>query len=86
MRATVAKSIALSMAALTLSLGMAATPTPAAAHPHWAHPGFFAAAIGLGVLGAIAASEYAGDPCVQYRPTYDRWGNYIGRRAVNVCQ
>ena len=23
--------------------------------------------------------------CIQYRPLYNRFGQYIGRRAVNVC-
>jgi len=23
--------------------------------------------------------------CVRYRPVYDDYGDYIGRRAVNVC-
>jgi hypothetical protein len=27
------------------------------------------------------------DPgCVRYRRVYDQYGNYVGRRAVNVCQ
>ena len=26
-----------------------------------------------------------GDGCYAYRPIYDSWGNYIGRRLVNIC-
>jgi hypothetical protein len=47
-------------------------------------------AAGIGLLGALAvgavvASQYNNDDCVQYRPTYDAWGNYVGRRPVNIC-
>ena len=38
----------------------------------------------IGAAAAAAAS--AEDPCIQYRPVYDAWGNYLGRRAVNVCE
>ena len=34
-------------------------------------------------VGAIAAMEGDG---VQYRPTYDRYGNFIGRQPVSVRQ
>jgi hypothetical protein len=87
MRASVKKSIAVSVAAVTLGFGIFTTATPAAAHP-WPHHGFrggfFGGALALGLLGGMVASEY-GDACVQYRPTYDRWGNYIGRREVDAC-
>jgi hypothetical protein len=88
MRASVKKSIALSVGAMTLGFGIFAAATPAAAHPwphHGFHGGFFAGALGLGLLGGMVASQYGDDSCVQYRPTYDRWGNYIGRRAVDAC-
>ena len=26
------------------------------------------------------------DGCWQRRPVYDRWGRYLGRQAVNVCE
>ena len=35
-------------------------------------------------LPSYEAHELDGD-CIRYRPTYDDWGNYIGRRPVNVC-
>jgi hypothetical protein len=91
-RASLKKSIALSLAALMLGASLAASATPASAKMFWPHPfhhhGFgpgFGLGIGLGVLGAVAASQYDPDPCVQYRPIYDRWGNYLGRQAINVC-
>jgi hypothetical protein len=52
------------------------------------------AAVGLGVLGlaagaALAAPGYYGDygdnGCQAYRPVYDGYGNFLGRRLVNVC-
>lgn len=91
MRASLKTSIVLSLAALTLGIGLAASATPASAKMIWPHPfhhhGFgpgFGVGLGLGLLGA-AASEYDGNSCVAFRPAYDRWGNYLGRRAINVC-
>lgn len=109
MRATLKKSIALSLAALTISAGLAASTGPAAAwvpiqnlkfpifpikpipfpgpFPHHFHPGF-GPWVAAGVIGAAAAAAAASaeDPCIQFRRVYDAWGNYLGRRAVNVCE
>ena len=66
MRASVKKSIALSVAAMTLSFGIFAATTPAAAHPwphHGFHGGFFGGALGLGLLGGMVASQYGDDLC-----------------------
>jgi hypothetical protein len=65
---------------------------------HWHHDhdgGWGAAAVGLGVLGlaagAAAASQgpyYEDQPdpgCTEYHDVYDAYGNYRGRRLVNVC-
>jgi hypothetical protein len=86
MAAIVRKTLAATLAAVTLSLAVAG-PTPASAHP-WQHggghgwgPGLALGVIGL-AAGAIAASQY---DCVRYTPVYDAYGNYIGRRPVNVC-
>ena len=89
MRASLKKSIAFSLAALVLGLGVAVSATPASAKPFWPHPfhhhhGWgpgLGVGIGLGVLGAAAAYDSA----LEYRPIYDRWGNYVGQRAINVC-
>jgi hypothetical protein len=107
MRATLKKSIALSLAALTITAGLAASTGPAAAWPpklivpfkpfpilpgpapmpHHFHPGF-GPWVAAGVIGAaaVAAAASAEDPCIQYRRVYDAWGNYLGRRAINVCE
>ena len=90
MRNTLKTSIALSLAALALGAGLAASATPASAKPiiihhfHGFHHGF-GPWLGLGVVGAVAAG-YAAESCIEYRPTYDRWGNYLGRTPVNVCE
>lgn len=59
----------------------------------------FAFGLGLGALGAYdygypydtgdyAYNDYGyGAPgCMAFRPTYDRYGHYLGRRAVDVCR
>jgi len=91
MRASLKKSIAVSLAALMLASSLAVSATPAAAKTWWPGKGFgmgLGVGLGLGALGGIAASQpaYGYDSCVRYRPTYDQWGNYLGRQAVNVCQ
>ena len=54
------------------------------------------AALGLGLLGAgVAAGALGGgyynddpgpaDDCYRERPIYDSYGNYVGRRTVDIC-
>jgi hypothetical protein len=66
---------------------------------HWHGGGWGPAAVGLGVLGLAAGAAIAAQPgpgyydgpdpyddgCHALRPTYDAYGNFIGRRWVNVC-
>jgi hypothetical protein len=59
---------------------------------HWHGGGWGPAAVGLGVLGLAAGAAIAAQPgpdyddgCQAYRPVYDPYGNYMGRRLVNVC-
>lgn len=40
---------------------------------------------GVGQLGAAGFGYYAVNGCWSYRPTYDRFGNYVGVRPVNIC-
>jgi hypothetical protein len=95
MRASLKKSIALSLAGLTLAVGIAASATPASAHIHFGGGGFggfgggwnhgwnhhgWGHGFGVGYVGG-----YDDDSCIRYRSTFDSWGNFIGRRAVNVC-
>jgi hypothetical protein len=48
--------------------------------------GFGGYALGLGALGALEGYQaYYNDDCVRYRPMYNRYGHYIGRRAVRIC-
>ena len=89
MNASLKKTVAGSLAALTLAFAVFAA-APASAGPGWwgyhNHYGWgpYAAAgvIGLAAGAAIAANNY---DCTRYQPVYDRWGNYIGNRPVNVC-
>ena len=135
------KTLLASLAALTLGIGLAATPAAADGvfHPPgggahiggghagvgrgfagggggggavhrgggwghgggWGRGGGWGPAVGLGILGGVAAGAiiasqepyyadpgyvYADDGCYQYRPVYDRWGRYLGRRNVYVCE
>ncbi len=103
MRNSIKNTVAASLAALVLGLGVVATSAPASAQPLWwghhHHHGFWGPAAGLGLFGlatgAIIASQYhhsyydqpysGDDGCIQYRPVYNGWHQYIGTRAVNVC-
>jgi len=85
MNASLKKTVAGAMAALVLALAAA----PASAHPVWHHhhgygwgPWAAAGVLGLAAGAAIASQNY---DCTRYQPVYDRWGNYIGDRPVNVC-
>jgi uncharacterized membrane protein HdeD (DUF308 family) len=82
MSASLKKTIAAALAALTLGLSVA-SPTPASAH-YWRHgwgPGIAFGVLGL-AAGAIVASQYE---CTRYRPVYDAYGRYVGQQPVNVC-
>ena len=67
---------------------------------HW-YGGYWGPAVGLGILGLAAGAAIASqgpsygpgpyygpgpDGCAAYRPVYDRWGRYLGRRWVDVCE
>jgi hypothetical protein len=86
MRNTVKKTVVGALAALTLSAAVIGATPASAGGWHHHHYGFWGPGVALGVLGlaagAMAASEYE---CVRYQPIYDAYGNYVGRRAVNVC-
>jgi hypothetical protein len=91
MRSSLKNTFAASLAALTIGLTII-NPAPASAHnwhPGGGHHGFWGPGLALGVLGLAAgavAYSAAEDNCVEYRPTYDRWGNFTGRQPFNVCQ
>jgi hypothetical protein len=91
------KFIAAGLAITTLSLGLAASATPAAAWGY--HPwgwgggwgpgwGWGAGAVAAGVaLGAAAAAAPAYYPAcgVARQPVVDGYGNIVGYRRVRVC-
>jgi hypothetical protein len=100
MRASLKKTVAGSLAALVLAVGVTAAASPASADPYWGwryhHHGYWGGpALGLGIAGlaagAIIASQgpyyggYGYDDCTHWVPTRDAWGRYVGRRPVNVC-
>ena len=77
---------ALVAAAAIVSLTLAAGSAEAGPWPHHhGGPGWVGPAVGFGILGGIIAAGAASQSCYRYTPVYDAWGNYIGRRAVNVC-
>jgi hypothetical protein len=84
------KTIAASLAALTLSLSLMSV-NPASAH-YLSHPGYhgyhggWGPGVALGLFGLAAGAIVASQvDCVRYRPVFDADGNYAGRQAVNVC-
>jgi hypothetical protein len=58
-------------------------------HGHWGHGGWghggWGPGFGFGVGIGVVDTGYAYDDCIRYRPIYDVYGNYVGQRAVNVC-
>ena len=59
----------------------------------WRGAGWGVAGVGVGLYSApywgggyygYPATAY--DSCVRVRPAYDNYGNFVGRRAVNVCR
>jgi hypothetical protein len=72
--------------AIALALGLAAS-APASAHMHFGHGGFghFGGWGGGYGLGIVDAGGYDDDSCVRWRSIFDRYGDYVGRRPVNVC-
>jgi hypothetical protein len=64
---------------LGLGLGALATGAIIASGPYgYGYPGYY----GYGYPGYYS---YGYGACTSYQPTYDAWGNYIGRRPVNIC-
>lgn len=73
---------------LSAAAVFALASAPAFAGPHWhGHSHGFWGGPGLvfGIAGAAIAAGVAADACLSYEPVYDKYGNYLGRRAVNMC-
>ncbi len=87
------KTLAVSLAALTMTAAVVATATPAAA-AHGRHAAFAAGLFGGLAVGAIAAGgvgpyyaagPYYDDCWIDSRPVYDHWGDLVGYRRVRIC-
>jgi hypothetical protein len=88
------KSLAVGLAALTLSAAVLSTSTPASA-AYGRHGAFAAGLIGGLAVGALAAgtgayaypygAPYYGDCWIESRPVYNPWGYFVGYRRVRVC-
>jgi hypothetical protein len=89
------QTLAVSLAAVTMTAAIAASATPAAAE-HGRHGAFAAGLLGGLAVGAIAAGGvgpyYGAGPYYGYgecwidsRPVYNRWGDFVGYRRVRVC-
>jgi hypothetical protein len=84
------KTIAATLAAATLGLGVAAA-TPAAAggfhhHHGWGWGGAaLAGGLALGAVAAAAAPVYYGGCYMTRQPVTDYYGNVVGYRRIRVC-
>jgi hypothetical protein len=102
MFASLKSSLVVSLAAITLGLGLAASATPASAHGFGGgfhhgggfhgggfHGGFRHDHFGRWRRGygwGFAGVDYGDDGCITYRPLYDEEGNVVGRRPINICE
>jgi len=78
-------TVTVSLAVLTLALGLAAGPADAKPMFAHGHGGFWGPAAAIGLIGAVIGAGIAAQNCVEYQPVYDQFGNIVGRRPVNVC-
>jgi hypothetical protein len=95
---TIRKTIAAGLAVATLSLGLAASTTPAAAwgggwggggwgggwHHGWGW-GLGGVGVGLALGAAAAATPYYGTCYFTRQPVVDGYGNVIAYRRIRVC-
>lgn len=89
------RALKVTVLAAVAAAALAAAPAPAAAGPHWhgggghgwGHHGWGWGGPGLvfGLAGAALLAGVAAESCVSYVPVYDKFGNVVGRRAVNAC-
>jgi hypothetical protein len=93
MRAPVSKIAFAALTALALAVATLSLATPAQAQ-HWrgggGHGWRGGGGWGIGIYPGYYGYGYGygypyGDGCLAYRPVYNRYGEYIGRRLVNVC-
>lgn len=80
MRASLKSALVAALAVVSLGVGASSAqayyPWP---HHHYGH--FWGPAAVIGVFGAAAVAG----SCIRNQPIYDAYGNYVGRRTVNVC-
>ncbi len=88
MTSTFKKTLLIGLAAVTLATGFGAGTAPASAFPMMHHRGwggpFAVGVIGGLALGAIAASRTS-DCYLERRAVYNEYGEFLGYRAVRVC-
>jgi hypothetical protein len=99
LRKTIVGSLA-ALAIGVSAIGSVGSASAAPYYPHggyhggWHRGGWWGPAVGFGIAGlaagAIVASQapygyYGYGGCTAYRPVFDAYGNYLGRRLVNVC-
>ncbi len=80
MRASVKSALVgfVALASVAAGVGSAQAKMP--------HPPFWGPGLVIGLAGAAIAADVAAQDCWRWQPVYDAYGNYIGRRRVNVCE
>jgi hypothetical protein len=91
------RALKVTVLAAAAALTLAAAVAPAAAGPHfgggghwggghgWGHRGWGGPGLVFGLAGAALLAGVAADQCVSWVPTYDDYGNVVGRHPVNAC-
>jgi hypothetical protein len=90
------RAVKATVLAAVAAVALAAAPASAGPHWHggggggWGHHGGWGGGWGgpalvFGLAGAALAAGVVAGECTRWVPTYDDFGNVVGRHPVNAC-